>query len=246
MKKIFASDYDGTLCIDGSVSEDARAAIRQWRAHGNLFGICTGRNKRMAVQVIEEQGLEVDFLICCTGALILGSDLSVLLQSPARGVDMPKFASVAAEFHSQRFWVTDDEDLYDIDMGGGMPGQIAALDSGFIRSFHQCNTAFSDKDDASRFIARIYEDFGGLLWPHVNCSCIDITAFGVGKASGISQYARLVGCTDADVITAGDNLNDVDMLSRFEGYAVAGSLKEAVDAAGKTADGIADIIAMNI
>lgn len=38
------SDWDGTLCADGVVTEDNCEAIRRFQAEGGLFTICSGRN----------------------------------------------------------------------------------------------------------------------------------------------------------------------------------------------------------
>jgi len=44
MKKIIATDYDGTLTIDG-IPPRVIEAIEKFRAEGNLFGVVTGRDK---------------------------------------------------------------------------------------------------------------------------------------------------------------------------------------------------------
>ena len=246
LMKILASDYDGTLFVGGQIPPENRGAIARWRRAGNLFGVCTGRNKVMALQAVREQNIELDFVICCTGALILGADFNVIGQTYANCPDFVRFAAVVSAFRSERLWVTDNDSVYDIDTGLHLPGQIRPEDAGFIKRFHQCNTAFSDRENADKFIACLRSEFSQVLVAHVNCSCIDITAAGVGKAFGVSHYARLAGCAEENILTAGDNLNDIDMLSRFNGYAVSGSMPEAVNAAGKTAESIAEIIEMNI
>jgi HAD superfamily hydrolase (TIGR01484 family) len=77
---IIASDYDGTLNHNG-ISEGDKAAIKKFREAGNKFGIVTGRDLEMAMWVFhdfEKVGLEVDFLICCTGGIILTSGCEIV------------------------------------------------------------------------------------------------------------------------------------------------------------------------
>ncbi len=52
--KILASDYDGTLRTGKCVSEENVEAIRAFRAHGNAFGIVTGRSVETIRQEIEK------------------------------------------------------------------------------------------------------------------------------------------------------------------------------------------------
>ena len=42
--KLFASDYDGTLHINGEVTQETLDGIKRFRGAGNLFGIATGRS----------------------------------------------------------------------------------------------------------------------------------------------------------------------------------------------------------
>ena len=73
---IIASDYDGTLNHHG-VSDGDKEAIKKFREAGNKFGIVTGRDLEMATWVIydlEKIGVEIDFVICCTGGIILSFD----------------------------------------------------------------------------------------------------------------------------------------------------------------------------
>ena len=48
MKKVFASDFDGTLYFykaedERKLPKENVAKIREYQAAGNLFGLCTGR-----------------------------------------------------------------------------------------------------------------------------------------------------------------------------------------------------------
>ena len=77
---IIASDYDGTLNHNG-ISDGDKAAIKRFREAGNKFGIVTGRDLEMAMWVfhdLEKIGLEIDFLICCTGGIILTSGCEIV------------------------------------------------------------------------------------------------------------------------------------------------------------------------
>ena len=77
---IIASDFDGTLNHHG-ISDGDKKAIKKFREAGNKFGIVTGRDLEMATWVIydlEKVGLEVDFVICCTGGVIKDGDGKII------------------------------------------------------------------------------------------------------------------------------------------------------------------------
>ena len=74
--KIIASDYDGTLCRDEGITEHDKAAIARWQTAGNLFGLVTGRNIHDALAVTRDPscGIRFDFVICCSGSIVLDRD----------------------------------------------------------------------------------------------------------------------------------------------------------------------------
>ncbi len=61
--KVFASDYDGTIRVNGSVSKNNLKALKQWKANGNQFGLVTGRSVSSALEEIKHYGYDLDFLI---------------------------------------------------------------------------------------------------------------------------------------------------------------------------------------
>ena len=69
MRKIIASDYDGTLARPHlGVTDIDREAIRAWRAAGNLFGIVTGRGRME--EELARVDVEYDFTIVFNGTEI--------------------------------------------------------------------------------------------------------------------------------------------------------------------------------
>ena len=61
-KKLIATDFDGTLYINGRIAGETRRAIDDWRAAGGYFGVVTGRGIDF-YDTAKEQGLPFDYLI---------------------------------------------------------------------------------------------------------------------------------------------------------------------------------------
>lgn len=80
--KLIASDFDGTLNRDG-ISERDRAAIAEWRDAGNLFCIVTGRGGEFPEHVIRDIGLQLDYVICSSGAMIFDGTPELIEIYPA-------------------------------------------------------------------------------------------------------------------------------------------------------------------
>ena len=55
-------------------------------------------------------------------------------------------------------------------------------------------------------------------WP--NCEYVEVVPDGVGKADAVAAIAAYFGVPDAQVYTAGDGRNDMEMLSRYHGFAM--------------------------
>ena len=94
--KIIASDYDGTLNMRG-VSEENKAAIKEWQAKGNLFGLVSGRALKDAVLLAQRDGIRYDFYIAATGATIANSDGEILKRTTFSIDTVKKLAKLVEE-----------------------------------------------------------------------------------------------------------------------------------------------------
>ncbi|MBR2972716.1 MAG: HAD hydrolase family protein, partial [Clostridia bacterium] len=95
----------------------------------------------------------------------------------------------------------------------------------------------------ARVCENLKSEFDGIN-PTQNGRCIDITAVGVGKASGIATLAQIMKVDEENIWTAGDNYNDIDMLLKYHGCAMESGVDAAKKAAGCTCNAVADVIKM--
>ena len=100
MKKVFASDFDGTLYFykaedDRKLPAENVAKIREYQKAGHLFGLCTGRQVGGLTPFITGF-VEPDFYITSSGANIVDKDLREIRK---RGVD-----PVVAQTDSRSMW----------------------------------------------------------------------------------------------------------------------------------------------
>jgi len=215
--KLIASDFDGTL-NRGGISERDRAAIAKWRAEGNIFCIVTGRGGEFPEHVVRDLGLELDFIICSSGAMIFNGKPELLEVYHAPEEVVALLEEEARTHGALRYGKASCE----IDIDG----------------FCQFSTLMKD-DEA----ARIYAEAVNFKFPQVsafqNGRCIDIVRRGVSKATGIARVAELCGIGKEDAFAIGDSYNDLPMIEAYGGYAIAGSA--IAERVGKVCADIAEL-----
>lgn len=248
--KILASDYDGTLRINGTVSDADRAAIARFREKGGKFGIVTGRGYVTITAELQRHRLDCDFLICNNGSLIFENGC-VRHSVPIDGV-----------------WLKPLVDR--VVAAGGMYAAINCLDrricaiygkhadeaegDDFIAlshlhrlpEFNQVDTRLDSDEAARRLSDEINAAFDGVLTAHSNGSCVDTVAYGVGKAVGLATYLQLCGGQAQDLVTVGDNFNDVDMLEAFGGYVLESGNPAVIEKIGRTCKSVAALLGENV
>lgn len=101
MKKVFASDFDGTLYFNHAkvkLPPESVQAIIKYQEAGNLFGLCTGRQLN-AITPLTAGHFVPDFYITSSGASIRDKDLNVIA---AHGLSRQTAASIVNEFHLKK------------------------------------------------------------------------------------------------------------------------------------------------
>ena len=221
--KIIASDYDGTLNHNG-IDKEKIEAISNWRKAGNIFSIISGRGAPDLVKLYNKQSFECDYLIADNGAVIMKPNGEIVCEDKIdTSVTEPflqflfsqgcKWGYVQTSFPCRVFKDYDFED-YDED-------ECFTLDK--LPQFpfvYQINTALDSFEEATKVTEAIKENFGDVLNPLQNGSCIDIVSVNMDKAKGIYKFIDLLGAKYEDVIAVGDNVNDKDMIKQFRSYAM--------------------------
>lgn len=258
-KMILASDYDGTLCR-GQITERDRQAIIRFREAGHLFGVVTGRDFPLAYEPLTgENGVPFDFIICMNGALAVDSKGDILFEKTADGAVIPALFQTVLEAGAGYLGIVtgktrqnftpddfDDPDYFSSFLRKYGVSASNYTSDGVPKEPHPCfthaNTWFSTEAEAARAVEMIRERHGETLNPLQNHVCVDIPPAGVDKGTGIAEYAAMMGIPHNEIWTAGDNYNDLAMLTRFRGCA----MENGVEAAKKAAKGVYSDIAAAI
>ncbi len=245
-KYLLASDYDHTLRRwPDNVSESDKAAIRRFREAGNYFVIVSGRVFYTMEMELNGNGFrDVDMLLTMSGSLATDAygeiiyenrgDASVIrplmetlkeLNARLASVEVGKKSHSISDFELQVF---------------GNP--ITIEEAAQLPYFTNFCAGFYSSAEAAKAAAIIKERFGDVLNPLQNGSSVDLPPKVVNKGLAVKRVADMLGVAEENIYTAGDNLNDIDMISRFHGRAMANSEKEVLEAAEKSVESVGEII----
>lgn len=235
--KIIASDYDGTVNC-GGVSDADKEAITRFRKAGNKFGIVTGRDLEMALWVLYDMKTEIDFLICCTGAIILDGKGNILYEKRQK-LDSERVLEMISEGrkrHYGNFNFSDKLVRIYADRNGNIPVQIDKLEE-----FTQLNFWFPNESECIDFVDYLDKNHGDYVKAYRNGGSLDIPPLGISKPTGVLEYAKMLDGVEK-IYAVGDNLNDIPMIEAFEGFAVSNAKDEVKAVAKHQCNRIADMI----
>ena len=232
--RIIASDFDGTLNQNG-IDDRKRATIAKWRQAGNLFGIISGRGILSLLAVVAQAGVTVDFLLANNGAVLARPDGTMLKDERADGSILQPLLKVLFEQKCSYAFV-DGSRLYHVfdDLSQKKNGEFYTPQTlPKLPYFNQVSTRHLDLQRAGEVTELLRQKFGKFVNPLQNGNCIDIVPAGMNKARGIYTLLEQIGADKKDVITVGDQTNDLDMIVEFHSYAMQNAhpaVKQAADA----------------
>ncbi len=238
--KIIGSDYDGTLNHNG-ISNAKLLSIEKWRNAGHKFGIVSGRGgdfRKILLQQIPN--LKLDFFVACNGGYIMDESGAVIYESRCNEVSLSELAVDLFAWGCKFLHVKSDRYIFLVAKSEELPSFVSEDDVYLLKEcptinyFNQVSVQLPSFDDSSMAVEKIKEKYAKWLNPLQNGEWIDIVPAGVNKAQGMYRIMEFFGCVYDDVITIGDNINDIDMIGEFRSYA----MKNGVDEVRNLANGI--------
>ena len=217
MKKVFASDFDGTMYFykaEVKLPPENVEWIRRYQAAGNLFGLCTGRQVGGLTPFIN--GLvEPDFYITSTGANIVDRNLKPIFK---RGVDRAVADAIVKAVKPKNYRVTLDVEG-DICVFAKMdyPGfyyVIDCVDNAPPGLIHQLGIHTESPAEAAELSAWVNANFGEHVNAFQNVQEVDVAPLGCTKGKGVlllrdwmrEHYGEI------KLFGIGDSINDLPLI----------------------------------
>jgi len=243
MYKLLALDLDGTLIgQDLTISARTKNAISQLMSQGIIVTIATGRMFQSTLPFAKELNINVP-IICYQGAMVgnpvtgeILSHLPVPLPLAKQVIEAVREdglhinAYLDDELYVDR--VTEEAELYSI------ISKVEARPVGNLLTFLDRDPTklviIGKHLEIDRITNKLRDKFGSVLYVAKSYTRFcEVAHPDCGKGKALAQIATKLGIAQSDVVTIGDNPNDVDMIE-WAGIGIAmanGSdeVKEAAD-----------------
>ncbi|MEG2984048.1 MAG: Cof-type HAD-IIB family hydrolase [Peptostreptococcaceae bacterium] len=231
MRKLLASDVDGTLYVNQVIHEKSIEYIKKFREEGNAFLLCTGRNLGGVKHLFKEYDIEVDGFILCNGSIVLDKDFNIIHNQNIDDDIIKALFEEAKDNTVYNFYFADGENLYIIDGYNTHPvissadmsekmNVIKIKEEDFYKNKYCANLVGIDiKDEcinkANDKKTDIENKFSDKVSVYRNLSFIDIVPKNTSKGSGISRVLENYGVKEENVFVIGDSWNDLSMFEKY-------------------------------
>lgn len=257
--KLIMSDLDGTLLKeDKTVSERALKALRDCHKQGIRFGISTGRSHVAVDRLIDSWHLRdlTDVIVAFNGAHIqyvdegtsfpnhyLDKSKLAFVMDYLKGIDCNIILYDGGEIHAFR----EDEKTRAIEKRNRLKMIVSNLEEDHKKNQPKIVAVFPDAQTCDLFLIDHALNMDDLYMVRSAPILVEFLDPQVSKGQAIEQIASHYGLKPDEILTFGDEWNDVDMLEKFVGVAMGNALDEVKERASFTTltneeDGLADYL----
>ena len=247
MKKIFASDFDGTLYFykaEIKLPPESVAKIREYQEAGHLFGLCTGRQIGGLTPFITGH-VRPDFYITASGASIVDADLGEIRK---QGVDKEVADALVREYKDGYRMTLDVEGDICVFAKMDYPGKyyvVTGVDDCPPGMIHQVSLHTESLEEAARISAKINRDYGDKVEAFQNVIEIDVAPKGCSKGKGVLLLKEYMKQKYGQIrlYGIGDSINDMPLLEAADvSYTFPYAPQEVQDMATKVVETISDAL----
>ncbi len=213
MKKVFASDFDGTLYFykaDVKLPPESVEKIREYQAAGHLFGLCTGRQVGGLTPFITGF-IEPDFYITSSGANIVDRNFREIQK---RGVEPSVADALIRKYNPLGYRMTlDIEGNICVFAKMDYPGKyyvITGLSDAPEGLIHQVSIHTESLEDAAAVSRAVNEQYAEYVEAFQNVVEVDIAPRGCSKGKGVQVVRDYFG--ECRLYGIGDSINDLPLI----------------------------------
>lgn len=232
MSKIIFSDYDGTLNTSENDIIKNMEAIQKFRSHGNLFVIATGRSYLDLKRKLDLYPIPFDYLIVNHGGVILDKNKNVI-----DACLIPK--NIGIEILDT---VKSNENLDHIILFDTMKKGIEDVSDELTKIMLE----MKDEESARALSKIINKTWKEIVKSYVITTkkyyLVEIISIKTDKGKAIEKILKIENIPVNDVYPIGDGANDVEMISKYNGYGMKNSEEVVYKATNKLCNTVAELI----
>lgn len=231
MMKLLVSDFDRTLYVDQTISQDNLIAVKAWQLAGNLFAIATGRNKDSLLKNLEKFSITPNYFICNNGGIIYDKDLKPLYY---HCIDEKATVNIVHDLCQNYDHAVGISSLthnvkvlgkIGIDDRKGSDEVVSLAQLTKIQSILQVSVKFNTIEQTQEVCAYLNKTHAASISAYSNVNNLDIVAREVNKATAV-QFILDRQNELKTAITVGDSYNDIEMIKRYNGYTLSNAKEE--------------------
>lgn len=214
MKKILASDYDGTFYLNEKNIKENVKEVKDFRKKGNIFMIATGNNYENFIKTVNKYHIEYDYLILDDGGMTIDNKNNV----------------ISANFIDSKV-VKEISNIVQAECGNvAIFNQWKEIEKGKKNKITKISTRIKDLKIAKRFAKKLnnlYKDYiraYTMIFKDMNI--VEIISNKIDKKEAIEKISNIENVKNSNVYVIGDGYNDVNMIKHFNGYCMSNSVSE--------------------
>lgn len=222
---LVASDFDGTLYVnDINIISKNIEYINKLRENNNLFAIITGRGLSI-IELLKKYNISYDFLICENGAIIYDNKDNILYSCYLEQYDIDSTIEIIKKYNLK--FIIDTGDKYITDLN---------------QKFSNVASIFLDRktiNDVNEMLKIVKENTN--TYSYISPNWINIVNMNVNKKKTLEKLETILE-NKYKICPIGDAINDVEMISFFDGGVMKNHEKELDNLPNKNYDTFADYI----
>ena len=213
MKKMLVSDYDGTFYTDEDNVKLNVEEVEKFRRLNNLFVIATGRSYYDFGKKKKKYDIKYDYLVINHGATILNKEEETISNYV---IDENVKLDLVKELDLQ-----DQETMFAC---SGLESRVSIKNKNITKINKKYRT-LEEAKEINDYINKKYKDkVESYLLPTSNA--VEVISAKTNKAKAVQELSNLENIKQENVYTIGDSYNDVEMVEKFNGYAMENAKEE--------------------
>ncbi|WIB25867.1 HAD hydrolase family protein [Curtobacterium sp. MCSS17_015] len=249
---LVALDIDGTtMREDGVITDTVMQAVRDAEAAGHEVMLSTGRSEGMTVPLLEQLGIQPQYLVCANGALTLKRTADGAYERVHVETFDPTevLQTIRGALQNGAYGVEDETGHYLL--SGDFPDDTMTASGDHVDFAQLLNVratrvvVISPEHGLEEFLQivdrmglhKVSYTVGWTAW-------LDIAPEGVTKATAMERVREWLDIPRSRVFAAGDGRNDIDMLrwasTSGRGVVMGQAPDDVVDAGNEMTGGVTD------
>lgn len=224
MTKLICSDFDRTIYFrdDEELTHRNFLAIQRWRHNGNIFAVATNRSFVSVKRQLPEFKNYFDYLILDSGSTIFNAEGEIFWSTTFSETTLEELFKITRELPEQpviTFFNATAEDFSfePLEKMTKMRFWFKDYNNGLV-SLDIVKT-INEKTFLTKFDS--LTDNKSVLGGYI--AFLDIIPETAGKEVAADKLAEILGIEKGQVFTIGDGENDINMIRKFNGFAIKDS-----------------------